>query len=238
VTLIPDLERQLADAAARRGGTRRRRAIRSGVVALVLAAAVAALLVVPLLDGAGGEDEQRPVAPAPAVPEPPGGADPDVEDLLGVFRREPTPRDSTGTTVDELEETGDRQPGEDPTRSRRIDLPSEPVYLWRMRDGVCASWGNCLGTRSLRELGVAFATEHRATLGSGSSLRVVSGIVVDGIEEIRLVRPGAPELRIPARDNVFRVDVSRFDPPFAEARWRDWRGERSFDLRALSDPEP
>jgi hypothetical protein len=148
MTLIPDLERQLADAATRRGRAGRRRALRSGAAALAVAAAAAVLLLAPALDGGGGGQERGPAAPGsdpsggsvvpePAVPEPPGGADPELEDLLGVFRREATPRDSTGTTVEELEASGDRQPGEDPTRSRRIDLPIGPVYLWR---ASCASW--------------------------------------------------------------------------------------------------
>jgi hypothetical protein len=235
MTLIPDLERQLADAAGRRGRTARRRALRSG--ALALAAVAVALLAVSLLDGGGTRPPERPASPAPAIPEPPGGANPRLEDLLGVFRREPTPRDSTGNTVEDLERSGDRQPGEDPTRSRRIDLPSGPVYRWRMKDGVCSSWGNCLGTDALRDLGVAFGTEHGGVPGD-LRLRTVSGIVVDGIEEIRLVRPGAPDMHVPVKDNVFRVELSDVRLQPIEARWRDWRGERGFELSISGPPEP
>jgi hypothetical protein len=84
---------------------------------------------------------------------------------------------------------------------------------------------------------VAVGTEYRGGPDGGRVL-AVSGIAVDGIEAVRFIRPGADDhMIVPIRDNVFRVDVSDVRPRPTELRWRDWRGERSFDLRPALAPE-
>ena len=49
--------------------------------------------------------------------------------------------------------------------------------------------------------------------------------MVDGIEEVRLTRPGAEEIVVPVKENVFRIDVSRSRPVPTGAHWRDAAGK-------------
>jgi hypothetical protein len=219
VTLIPDLERQLTDVAMRGSRGWLRRTLAGGAIA---AALLAGLLVATL--GDSNAPKRATATPAVelgvAVPE---SEVPPLREVISVFRRKPTPRDDYGISIGELEATGDRQPGEDTTRSRRIDLPSGPVYLWPKKDGVCASWGNCLGIDTLLEIGgVAIGTSFSS--GPGGR-REVSGIVVDGIEEVRLTRPGADDIVIPVTQNVFHIDVSDVHPAPTDAHWRDASGK-------------
>jgi hypothetical protein len=211
MTLIPELELQLTHAATIRHRRARRRAIR-----VVAATGAAASLVVLWL--VVGRDPGRPVEThppsgasqghtAPDRRELPGGEDPRLEDILGVFRRDQNPHDRSGHSVSDLEKTGDRQPGEDPSRSRRIDLPGGPVFLWPRKDGVCASWGNCVSTKLLRGLGVAESVGYSTPLHAGaeaSTLTSLHGIAVDGIATIRLEAPGG-DIVLPVKDNVFRA---------------------------------
>jgi hypothetical protein len=225
MTLIPELELQLTEAAAS-GQVRRRTRLLRGAAAALAAILVAGVLFVALGDPG---DSGRPTA-APANGslglDIAAGTKPELRDVMAVFRREPTPRDDYGLTKEQLDETGDRQPGEDPTRSRRIDLPSGPVYLWPMRDGVCASWGNCLSVEALIQVGgVAIATAFSGTPGDRIDAREVSGMVVDGIKEVRLTRPGADDIVVPVKDGAFRLDLTNAGPAPTAARWRDAAGE-------------
>jgi hypothetical protein len=224
MTVIPQLAGQLANAARRR----RRRNLRAATVAVVVAVAVAAALVVPVLVDSGGEPRSTPAAPGPQ-PEPidPTAENPPLEDLLGVFRRERTPHDKANFTMRDLTSSHDRQPGESPADSRRVDLPSGPVYLWRMKDGVCASWGNCLKTGSLAQLRVAVAAGgHSASAGARPRLDEISGIVVDGIDQVQLGAEHSDQLVIPVTDNVFHIDLSKADIQPTRILWREdgkWR---------------
>jgi hypothetical protein len=223
MTLIPDLERDLVEAATRRQPRRRR--MRAGIrLAATAAAAVAVVAGVTLSNEEDASERQRAPATRDSQPKP------TLEGLLGVFRREPTPRDDYGVSIRELEATKDRQPGEDTTRSRRIDLAGGPVYLWPMRNGVCASWGNCLGLDSLQRLGVAWATESSTGEGGMLTKAVVSGIVVDGIDNVRLEPGNNGPLVIPVKDNVFRVDLTETSPLPRSGHWSYKGRERRLDL--------
>jgi hypothetical protein len=218
MTVIPQLERQLANAARRR----RRRNVRAATIATVVTVAVAAALVVPVLVDSGGGPRSTPAAPAPGPgPIDPTAENPPLEDLLGVFRRERTPHDKANFTVGDLEATHDRQPGESPADSRRVDLPSGPVYLWRMKDGVCASWGNCLKTGSLAQLRVAVGAGGHSGSDGRPRLFEISGIVVDGIDQVQIGSEHGDQLVIPVKDNVFHVDLSRSDIQPTRILWRE-----------------
>jgi hypothetical protein len=141
VTRVPQLEQELLAAATRLRGPRRigaralRAALAAGAVALVVAVVVSAG------DGGGGRHQ------APGAPGFPPSAG--LEDMLGVFRTPATPADDNGFSKDDLSELPDRQPGEDPTRSRRVEWPGATVFLWPMRDGVCYGVGGG-GVRAAR----------------------------------------------------------------------------------------
>jgi hypothetical protein len=217
MTVIPQLERQLATAARRR----RRRNVRAATIAAAVTLAVAAALVVPVLIDSDAEPRSTPAAPEPR-PEPidPTAENPPLETLLGVFRRERTPHDKADFTQRDLDASHDAQPGESPADSRRIDLPGGPVYLWRMKDGVCASWGNCLHTGALAQLGVALAYGGRSGPGGQSRVVEVSGIVVDGIDQVQLGPEHGDQLVVPVKDNVFHLDLSKSDFQPTRVLWR------------------
>lgn len=221
MTLIPDLERQLMDAAGSRVRGPRRLARLAAVTGI--AAALLAGLFTLLLD--------RPEEPgrAPAGPlglDIPRHRPPELRDLFAVFRREATPRDDSGWTKEEVDDIPDRQPGEDPTRSRRVGPPDDPAYLWPMRDGVCSSFGNCLQTDVLVELGgVSLGTSFSSFADGRPDKAGVHGIAVDGIEEIRLTRPGADDVVVPVDGNTFKLDVTDIRPLPTGARWTDAGGE-------------
>jgi hypothetical protein len=233
MTLIPDLERQLTRAAAGRSAARRRAAW-TGAVALVAAASLAAALA---LDAR----EERDVVPAgPLGLDIPAGREPRLADLFAVFAREQTPRDDSGWTRNELNDIPDRQPGEDPTRSRRVGPASEPIYIWPMKGGVCSSFGNCLPLDVLVDVGgVAFGTSAGYRRDGSADHLGVEGIVVDGIEEIRLTRPGAPDIVVPVERNTFQRDVTDARPVPTGARWTDAAGrEHTFGGRELFPAPP
>ena len=147
MTLIPDLQYQLADAARSRSA--RRRAARVIAAGGAAAALIAVLLALTIWQDDSGErrSDSRPTG-GPLGLDIPAGRAPELRDLIAAFRREPTPRDDNGFTKADLDEIPDRQPGEDPTRSRRVDLPSGPVYLWPMTDGVCSSFAAASASRA------------------------------------------------------------------------------------------
>jgi hypothetical protein len=211
MTVIPQLERQLAQAARRR----RRRNVRAATVTAAVTVAAVAAVPVPVLLDSGTERQGVPAAPQPR----PEQVNPPLEDLLGVFRRERTPRDEANSSDRDLEASGDRQPGESMSDSRRIDLPTGPVYLWRMKDGVCASWGNCLHTGVLAQLGVAVGYGGRSGADGRSRVTEVSGVVVDGIDRVELVpEHGDPQV-VSVKDNVFRLESGDLTVQPTRVRW-------------------
>ena len=78
-----------------------------------------------------------------------------------------------------------------------------------MTDGVCSSFGGCIGLDTLIDVGgVAVGTSYNAALDGRPEKREINGVVVDGIEEVRLIRPGADEIVVPVKENVFRLDAT------------------------------
>jgi hypothetical protein len=220
MTVIPQLERQLATAARRRW----RRNVRAATIAAVVTIALGAALLVPALLDSGGQRRAVPATPHPRPKPvgPPTSGNPPLEDLLGVFRRERTPHDKANFTMRDLKSSHDRQPGESPADSRRVDLPDGPVYLWRMKDGVCASWGNCLKTGPLAKLRVALSVGgHSASAGSRPRLVEMSGIVVDGIDQVQIGAEHSDQIVVPVKDNVFHIDLSRSDIQPTRILWRE-----------------
>jgi hypothetical protein len=231
VTRVPQLEQELLAAATRLRGPRRigaralRAALAAGAVALVVAVVVSAG------DGGGGRQQ------APGAPGFPPSAG--LEDMLGVFRTPATPADDNGFSKDDLSEIPDRQPGEDPTRSRRVEWPGATVFLWPMRDGVCygvGGGGGCVPLDYLRRMGVAVGTHSSGRQAS------VSGVVVDGIREVVVTASGGRNLHVAVSENFFFVDLNRaarkLRSPGWEARvrrvsWRYAGRERSFDIGRL-----
>jgi hypothetical protein len=213
MTVIPTLERQLAAAVRRR----RRRNLRAAAIATAVTIAVAGgLLALALVDSDGSRHTP------PATPKPrPQVENPPLEDVLGVFRRERTPHDKANFTMEDLIASHDRQPGESPADSRRVDLPSGPVYLWRMTDGVCTSWGNCLKTGQLAKLRVAIGIAgHDASAGRPRKL-LLNALVVDGIDQIQIGPEHGNQYVVPVKSNVVEIDLTRFDPPATRILWRE-----------------
>ena len=234
MTLIPDLERQLTEAAA--APVAGRRVLRAAAGALALAAAIA-VLALATTGGDGGEGGRNRAPSGPLGLDLAPGAKPKLSDLFAVFRREQTPRDERGWTPKDVEQVPDRQPGEDFLDSRRADHPSGPMYLWPMKDGVCWS-SSCIKLDVLLELGgVAIGTGSGRTSEGRVTQAEVRGLAIDGIDEVRLTRRGAPDIVVPVVENVFAIDVTDEDPLPQGARWTDPAGkEHRFGGTSLFGP--
>jgi len=151
--------------------------------------------------------------------------DPETRALLGIFRESATAADEMpGDPASDLRASGDAQPGEDPTQSRRIDgIAAEPLYLWPKDGGVCASWGNCVPTSLLEKKGVAVSTSF------GHAYRV-AGIARDGIDEVTVTTKGGRELNAPVRENAFWLDLGQDVPLSITWRHPDGARETQADL--------
>jgi hypothetical protein len=212
---LPELEQELVATAARLSNTPRRfeRRARALIPALALACLVAAALVASGLFDADEAGVHRGGARAAAS----GGfpADATLEDMLGVFRRPQTAADDMGIKKDQMNEIPDRQPGEDFTKSRRVEWPGVRIFLWPMRDGVCygvPGGSGCPPLDALRRTGVSIGG------GSGPEGHSLYGVVVDGIREVVLTAKDGPELRVPVRENFFYADLK--DARVDRVRWR------------------
>jgi hypothetical protein len=153
VSRLPQLEQELVAAAARLG-TPRRMVAPAARVAIAVAAVVAIVAAAGVVAVVDGGDDRRPQAAGP----PPFPPDAELEDMLGVFRKPATPADDMGFTEDDYDTIPDRQPGEDPTRARRVEWPGASIFLWPMRDGVCygvRGGGGCPPLDHIRRMGVS-----------------------------------------------------------------------------------
>jgi hypothetical protein len=226
MTRLPQLEQELVAAAARLQSPRRmvapalRVALAAG--ALVLAVAVAGIVIAGT--GDGGEPSQGAAGPAAFPP------DAQLEEVMGVFRVPATAEDRVTYAPDDPRLRADLQPGEDPSRSRRVDWPGVKIFVWPMRDGVCygvPSGSGCVPLDHLVREGVSVGVQ------SGRTGQAVSGVVVDGIDEVVLGGPDGAERRVPVRENFFYADLS--EAPVEFVRWR-YERERSFGIAPLVDP--
>jgi hypothetical protein len=225
MTRLPQLEQELVAAAARLQKPRRMvSAARVALAAAAVALAVAAAAIVIAGNRDGGEPGRETAGPAAFPP------DAQLEDVMGVFRAPATAADRVPYAPDDPRLNADRQPGEDPSRSRRVDWPGEEIFVWPMRDGVCygvRSGSGCVPLDHLRRVGVSVGIQ------GGRRGQSVSGIVVDGIDEVVLAGPGGAERRVPVRENFFFADLT--EAPAEVVRWR-YEGERSFGIAPLVDP--
>jgi hypothetical protein len=207
-------------------------------VAITCVTALAASLIV-IIDGGG---EQRGGAHAATVEDvqPRAGAvDPRLRSTLGVFRRQRTAHDIVpGDPEAALQATGDRRPGENPALSRRIDLPSGPVFLWPMTNGVCHAtrYGDgCVTTQTIEDKGVALSTFSTIRISDGSYREFKAfGVVRDGIGEVRFSLLDGREVTAVVHNNVFMVDLA--SPP-TQMRWSDDAGSNAEPLHAESPDE-
>lgn len=196
------------------------RRLRVPILVGVALAVLAALAISLSLTAAGG-DEAR----AQAI-------DPEIEATLGAFRRERRAQDELpGDPVATLRRTGDAQPGEDPSLSRRVDVAGSirPAFLWPMASGVCYSaprgGSGCIPIARIRGNGVEVAVNSAIRRKDLRYLYVrVFGITRDGVTAVTLGFAGGREVQAEVHDNVFFADLS--DMP-DEVRWQDSRGSHS-----------
>jgi hypothetical protein len=226
MTRLPQLEQELVAAAARLQSPRRmlapaaRVAIAAGAVALAVAAAG-----IVIAGNGGGEPSGDAAGPAAF---PPGAQ---LADVMGIFRAPAEAADRVPYPRDDPRLLADLQPGEDPSQSRRVDWPGEEIFLWPMRDGVCygaASGSGCVPLDHLSRVGVSVGVQ------SGRSGQSISGLVVDGIDEVVLTASSGEDQVVPVRENFF------FAPADGESvddvRWSYDGEEHRFDVASLLDP--
>jgi hypothetical protein len=229
MTRLPQLEQELMAAAARLQTPRRvvAPAARAALAAGALALAVAAAGIV-IAGNGGGEPSGDAAGPAAFPP------DAQLADVMGVFREPATAADRVPYAPDDPRVAGDQQPGEDQSKSRRVDWPGEEIFVWPMRDGVCygvRSGSGCVPLDHLRRVGVSVGVQ------GGRSGQSVSGLVVDGIDEVVLVSAGGPDRRVPVRENFFFVPVD--EPGVEGVRWTYAGEQRGLHIApALDQPAP
>lgn len=197
------------------------RDVRVRLAALAVAVAVLAVVVVVAVAGGGGErDASRAAAPSSSAT--PGAADRSADRELGrlvtPFRRKQASDDRLPPSFStSLERRHDDQPGEAPSRSRRVRIPGGPAFVWPMSDGVCyASTGPLLGcfpTAVIRARGIAFGT----SFSSGKREVQLFGIVRAGVSSVRLTLRGGRHIRLRVYDSAVRARLLS-DP--VKARWR------------------
>jgi hypothetical protein len=147
---------------------------------------------------------------------------PGLSELVAAFRRGQTSMDIAHGSSEALTDLGDRQPGEEPSLSRRLDLPEEQhAYLWPMRDGLCWSAdlaGGCAPLALLREHGalIAFSTEADKP-GMWIFVRAR-----DGIDSVSFRFPGGGTVSRKLEDNGL---IAQFDSVPVEATWRNVDGK-------------
>lgn len=220
---LPQLEQELVAAAGRLASPRRavRPAARAALAIAAVVVAIATAGVVAVVDG--GDDPTRPAAGPPLFP-----PDATLEDMLGIFRTPATPADDTGFTEDDFNKIPDHQPGEDPTRARRVEWPGVSIFMWPMQDGVCygvRGGGGCPPLDHIRREGVSVG------ISSSSRHSSVHGVVVDGVDEVVVSGSGRPDLRVPVRENFFFVDIDPAEVDGIQAvRWEYAGEERSMDV--------
>lgn len=204
------------------GGSRpRRRSALGASVAAVAAMAAVALTALMPADGSDG----RAAAGPPQV-------DPTTRALIAAFRREQTPADvMPGDPASALRQTGDAQPGEDPSQSRRVDLPgaARPAYLWPMDGGVCHSAPNggigCVPSDVIRDLGVVLSVRSNVDPERGTyKFAKVFGIAQDGIEAVTFGFEDGSEQTVEVDDNVLYAEFGDMPTGFS---WSDDRGDHS-----------
>jgi hypothetical protein len=227
VSRLPQLEQELVAAAARLQSPRRRlapgarAALAGGAVALAVAAAG-----IVIAENRDRGEQGRETAGSAAFP-----PDAQLKDVMGVFRAPATAADRVSYPPEDPRLLTDRQPGEDPSRSRRVDWPGEEIYVWPMRDGVCYgvhSGSGCVPLDHLRRVGVSVGIQ------GGRPGQSVSGIVVDGIDKVVLTSPDGPDRTVPVRENFFFADLE--GRSVEGVHWTYAGQERSFGVGSLLEP--
>jgi hypothetical protein len=141
---------------------------------------------------------------------------PDLAELIDAFARVERSHDELpGDFAAALAATGDAQPGEDPARSRRLDLPGDKdAFLWPASGGVCyASAGpaGCIPTAILDANGVVLSTSS----SSHSPTVKVFGLAKSGVETVELrLGNGNPPIVAEVSDNAVYVELQS-DPLIA-----------------------
>jgi hypothetical protein len=222
MTRLPQLEQELVAAAGRLGSPRRMVAPATRALLAAAAAALAVAAAAIVIAGNGGDASREAVGPA--FP-----ADAQLEELMGVFREPATPADRVTYAPDDPRLLADRQPGEDPSQSRRVDSAGDEIFVWPMRDGVCygvPSGSGCVPLDHLRRVGVSVGVQ------SGRHGLSVAGVAVDGIDEVVLTSPGRADQRVPVRENFVLALVDR---KVETVRWTFAGEERSLDIAHVAD---
>lgn len=169
-------------------------------------------------------------------------ADPEIAATLGVFRGERTAQDDmSGNPLETLRQTGDAQPGEDPSQARRIEVAgaNRPAFLWPMTDGVCYSGpkggGGCVPIATLRQSGVEVAVSSAIRRDDLTYMYArVFGIVRDGVEAVTLSFADGSERAVDVRDNVFFADLAEVPE---KVSWQDSRGNHVKPISGGFDPD-
>jgi hypothetical protein len=203
-------------------------------LALAGAAGTAVVAIALVAGSTGVADEGKAIAGSATDATPPP-----VASVLGVFRVPAVPADTMpGDTAEALKQSGDAQPGEDPSESRRIDLGGRPVYLWKMHGGVCFTspgGDGCVPIQHIVQRGISLSVSGELRRSDMTyEHATLFGIVHDGVDVVRVAKADGSEIEVPVKENVFAVQLE--DVP-AAVRWDDADGPHREPAPGQLSPE-
>jgi hypothetical protein len=146
-----------------------------------------------------------------------GPADPKRDDerraaLLAPFRASAEPVDALSpSAINAIHASADKQPGEDPRRSRIIQpAAGKTAFLWPMADGLCyGSPGpsGCFPLALLEKRGVVLGSSGYTAAGEIKYAHIF-GIATDEVSEVRIRVDTGGTVVVPVRDNGLWVELS------------------------------
>lgn len=121
-------------------------------------------------------------------------------------------------------------PGENLALRRRVDVPgaSGPVFVWPAERSVCYAdrgGASCKPVRVIRKAGGVDVSVSGGGMQIGAGTALISGIALDGIDEVTIARARQREITAPVVDNIFVAELGAGASKRTKVTWTDAEGE-------------
>jgi hypothetical protein len=133
--------------------------------------------------------------------------------LLAPFRHFAEPADALpDSAIAAIETSADKQPGEDPGRSRIVrPAPGKTAFLWPMAEGLCyGSPGpsGCFPLELLEKRGAVLGSRFGYTSAGDLTYAHIFGIAADGVSEVRISLDTGRTVSVPVYENSLWAEFS------------------------------